>query len=450
MAARPRFLLAEGRHALVTIDSSGSSAGASDREITDAVEAERLREVARYRILDTQRNRGFDRIARMAARLLDAPIATVSIVDADRVWFTAAHGFDGLDQIARDVSLCALAIQRDTPYVVTDASADPRTASNPLVRGEPGIRFYAAAPIRTDNGYRLGTVDVWDTRPRECDAADLATLQDLAAVVMDELELRRSALSTYHHERELRKQVEGFASTLQSTLLPPSLPTVPGFDLACHFHTASPNRVSGDFYDVFWLGDQRWAFFLGDVTGHGAAAAAVTSLTRYTLRAAALHNSDPAAILDELNSALLMDPHTRRHCTVLFGILRTLPAGGAEMILGGGGHPPALLLCPKTRTVEEVPLPGGMLVGALPDAEFTTRRLRLEPGQTLLLYSDGLTEARPGGEFFGEHGLISFLGDYVGVSATEVVDGLRHRIGTFDPPPGDDIALLALGAREPT
>lgn len=432
--------------------TSATPAGANTSDIAsdaEATERARLAAVARYDILDTPRDGAFDRIAALAARLLDVPIATVSIVDADRIWFKAAYGLEGVTQIGRDPGLCASAIMQDTPYVVSDAFTDPRTAENPLVHGELGVRFYAAAPITTSDGHRLGTVNVLDTRPRQLDDVDVTTLQDLAVVVMDQLELRLSALNTLRQERALRQQaerdaatIEDFAATLQSTLLPPALPQIPGLELACHYHAASPREVTGDFYDVFALGDGRWGFFLGDVAGHGAPAAAVTSLVRYTLRAAALHDPDPAAGLAELNTVLLMDPNHTQFCTVLFGILSPSPRVGFDITLSGGGHPPALLLHNDAPT--EIWPEGGMLVGALPQAQFATCHLHLAPGQTLLLYTDGLTEARPGEAFFGEDGLASFLRGRASTTARELIGALTNLIDGFDPPPSDDVALLAI------
>ncbi|GAB3298016.1 PP2C family protein-serine/threonine phosphatase [Parasphingorhabdus pacifica] len=419
------------------VDGNGSDQAA-------ATEAARMAAVARYEILDSPPEEAFDRVAAMAARLLRAPIATVSIVDTDRVWFKATHGLDGVGQVGREPGLGASAILQDEPYVVTDAVTDSRTAAHPLVTGGLGARFYAAAPITTSDGHRLGTVNVLDIRPREISDEELATLTDLAAVVMDELELRLSALRALRQERHSRTQVEGFASALQRTLLPPSLPSVPGLELACHYHAASTADVTGDFYDVFALGDGRWAVFLGDVTGHGVSAAAVTSLIRYTLRTAALHHQDPAAVLEELNSALLLDPQVPQHCTVLFGILAPESTGGFDLTLAGGGHPPALLVHAGTGVVEEVCPPGGMLVGALSDAEFATFHLNLQAGQTLLLYTDGITEARPAGEFFDEQRLKKFLADHPHASAGEQINELTALLERFDPAPTDDVALLAL------
>ncbi|QUH02440.1 SpoIIE family protein phosphatase [Saccharopolyspora erythraea] len=417
------------------------------------VERARLAALARYDVLDDEPLGSLDRVARLAARLLDAPIATVTLVDDDRIWFKAGHGSRRLTHTGREPGLAASAIGQDEPYVVRDALNDPRTARHPLVTGDPGVRFYAAAPITTLDGHRLGTVDVYDTCPRDIGARELEALSDLAGVVIDELELRLSALTTVRAERSRRQAsdrtratMEGFAATLQRTLLPPSLPNVPGLELACHYHAASPQNVTGDFYDVFSLGDGRWAFFLGDVSGHGASAASVTSLTRYTLRAAALHHTDPAAALAELNTALLIDPHVRQQCTVLFGLLRTTPEGGFDITLASGGHPPALKLGPGPGVVEPICPDGGMLAGAFPDAEFATCRTYLRPGQTLLLYTDGLTEARPGGKFFGEDGLADFCADRGEAGAVRLIGELTALIGGFRPPPADDVALLALHA----
>lgn len=425
-------------------EPGGTERTAQERGQTqrDHTESARIAAGARYEPLDL--DGAFDRIAAMAARLLQAPMATVSIVGAERISFKATHGLHGVTQVDREPGLCSSAILQDEPYVVTDAAIDPRTAGNALVHGATGVRFYAAAPIITPDGLRLGTVNVLDTHPSQAGADELATLTDLAAVVMDELELHRSALTTRRQEHQLRVRTETLASTLQRSLLPPSLPTVPGLEVASHYHAASKAQVLGDFYDVIALGDGRSAFFLGDVTGHGAAAATVTSQVRYTLRTAALHQHDPAAALEELNTALLLDPNVPQHCTVMFGILQPTPTGGFDITLAGGGHPPALRTHADTGVVEEICPPGGMLVGALPDAEFATCSLHLRAGQTLLLYTDGIIEARPSGEFFGEEGLKTFLRARPGASAHQLVRELTALIENFQPTPSDDVALLAL------
>ncbi|MFS0896331.1 PP2C family protein-serine/threonine phosphatase [Mycolicibacterium litorale] len=419
----------------------------------DEAETERLRAVARYAILDSPADAAFDRIARVAARAFAAPMATISFVDRDRIWFKAAHGFDDLREVDRRAGFSSATILEDRPYVIHDAARDPRTAHNAFVHGALGIRFYAGAPIVTSDGHRIGAVNVLDTRARRCTDRELHTLTDLADLVMDHLDLRLAAGWTGGTgpaapgtSTEDATTVADYVEALQRALLPPSLPKIPGLSTAVHYHPASAARVGGDFYDVFALDDDRWAFFLGDVEGHGTAAAAVTSLVRYTLRAAALHYDNPTDGLDELNRVLVLDPNQRRFCTVLFGTLTTRPhAGGHHIRLATGGHLPALLLDPATGRVRPVRPERGMFVGAVPDATFGECAFTLRPGQTLLLFTDGITEARPTGSgCFGEEALRRYLTHRVHLGASDLIDDLAALVPTLRP--DDDIALLALTA----
>lgn len=152
-------------------------------------EEARMRAVERYRILDTPADGAFDRIAGLAARLFSVPVAIVSVVDHDRIWFKAHHGTD-VTEIGRDPGLCASAILQDDAWVVENAATDPRTLANPLVAGDFGLEFYAGVPLRTPDGYNLGTFCILDTEPREFNDADTRMLEDLAAIVMNDLEMR--------------------------------------------------------------------------------------------------------------------------------------------------------------------------------------------------------------------------------------------------------------------
>ncbi|MFE0737309.1 PP2C family protein-serine/threonine phosphatase [Streptomyces sp. NPDC058855] len=414
-------------------------------------EQQRLAAVRRYRTLDSSPDGGFDKIASLAARIFGVPMAMVTIVDSDRVWIKAAHGLKDAGEIGRDPGLCASAILHDQPYVVTDALTDPRTATNPLVHGPLGIRFYAAAAITTADGHRLGTVNVLDTRPRHPDADQLEALRDLASLVMDQLELRLSAMRTVASERRRRSDAERLARTLQRTLLPPALPTVPGLQAAAAYHTASADEVGGDFYDLFPLADGRWGFFLGDVCGKGADAAALTSLTRYTLRAAAIYDADPCTALANLDTVLKGEYQgsSPRFCTAVFGILDAEPDGSFTVTLAGGGHPPALAVR-ADGTVDSVSTTGGQLIGLLPDPRFVQARTRLAPGDALLLYTDGLTEARTqDGSMLGEEGLTAHLSG----RRAQGADGLLASVHTLFTDLGtgvsDDTALLALSVPSP-
>lgn len=174
-------------------------------------EAERLTALRRYEILDTPPDGSFDRMTAIAARLFDVPIALVSLVDEERIWFKSRYGLDAT-QIDRDPGLCASAIFQSDVYVVNDAVTDLRTLSNPLVAGEMGLRFYAAAPLRTTDGHNLGTLCVLDLQPREFGEKEQKTLSDLAAIVMDEMELRLTSLRTIAEQAARERDFVAIAS----------------------------------------------------------------------------------------------------------------------------------------------------------------------------------------------------------------------------------------------
>lgn len=154
-------------------------------------EAQRLAALQRYQILDTPPEAGFDRITALAARLFRVSIVQISLVDHERQWFKSCFGTQDT-QTGRDVSFCAHAILSSQVLVVPDATLDARFQSNALVTVEGGIRFYAGAPLRTSDGFQLGTLCLIDSRPRDFSAEEAATLADLAAIVVDELELRQA------------------------------------------------------------------------------------------------------------------------------------------------------------------------------------------------------------------------------------------------------------------
>lgn len=160
-----------------------------DAAIIPSDEDARMEAVRRYAILDTPADGAFDRITSLAARVFSVPIAIVSVVDHDRIWFKSHHGVS-VGEIGRDPGLCASAILQDDVWVVENAPEDPRSLANPLVAGDFGLKFYAGAPLKSRDGYNLGTLCILDREPRVLDASEAATLRDLAAVVMNDLELR--------------------------------------------------------------------------------------------------------------------------------------------------------------------------------------------------------------------------------------------------------------------
>jgi hypothetical protein len=185
-----------------------TSATPSEADPAARDDGARLAAVRRYEILEAPPDGVFDQVARLAARIFGTPVATVTIVDSDRVWFAASHGIDGVREVGAEPGLCASAVLQDGPYVVTDAALDPRTLDHPLVRGELGLRFYVAAPIQVRGGYRLGTVNVIDRRPREVSRDETEQLTLLAGIVADQLELRLAALDAAREQQRLRADAE--------------------------------------------------------------------------------------------------------------------------------------------------------------------------------------------------------------------------------------------------
>ena len=401
-------------------------------------EALRMSAVRRYGILDTPPDGAFDRVAAIAARLFDVPIAIVSIVDSDRIWFKSHHGVD-VTEIGRDPGLCASAIMGRKPWIVTDARYDQRTLANPLVAGESGLRFYAGAPLRTHDGFNLGTLCVLDSAPREVTEAEAQTLSDLASIVMDELELRLEARRALEDSASRLRDVEGLAEALQASLLPPAMPAMPGVEIAARYHPANRYEVGGDFYDVFPIGDE-WGLVIGDVCGKGPRAAGQASATRYSIRTAALEHSTPAAVLRTVNHALLAltdgapDP---RFVTAAYACLRA-DGDGLSVRLALGGHPLPTVL---RANGEIVPLgTPGSLLGVVPEIDVTDDVVRLDAGDTLVFVTDGVYDSGYP-ERLGREGFEALLSTLVGRSAAEIVEHVHRAV---DDGQRDDIAILAI------
>ena len=189
-----------------------------ERTISD--ETDRLAALQRYKILDTPPEPAFDRIVRLAALLLDVPIALISLIDADRQWCKARYGLDA-PETPRAIAFCDHAIRGSSVLVVPDAKLDPRFCQNPVVTGEPHVRFYAGAPLVTPDGFAIGTICAIDRAPRDLNARDATILAALAEQVLHELEVR-SALGELYREvaegRRAKRTLQGEGVKLESLL----------------------------------------------------------------------------------------------------------------------------------------------------------------------------------------------------------------------------------------
>jgi sigma-B regulation protein RsbU (phosphoserine phosphatase) len=258
----------------------------------------------------------------------------------------------------------------------------------------------------------------------------------------ERLAYERELVAARHRAEESEARARVMAETLQRSFLPPALVTVPGLDVGGAYRPAGDGtEVGGDFYDVFQTSPQTWGVVLGDVCGKGASAAVVTALARYTVRAEALHVSSPAGVLEGLHQALLTY-YPQTFCTVLFLLLDQLPEGH-RLTMATGGH--QLPLCRRADGgIETLGRPGSFL-GLEETAKVSESTAVLSPGDTVVLYTDGVSEAHEGDAFFGESGIAEVLAAADGLTAQAVADAIVAAALDFQHGPArDDIAVVVL------
>jgi len=308
---------------------------------------------------------------------------------------------------------------------------DPKVAN--LVR-ELRLRSALIVPLSA-RGRTLGAMTlVWAESGRTYTSADLALAETLAAriaLVIDNARLYRDR--------------DHIARTLQQSLLPPEPPAIHGVDLAARYRPAGEGvEVGGDFYDAFEIGDGEWTVALGDVVGKGPDAAALMGMVRHTIRAAAIRERAPARVLGTVNAAVGRQTSEEQFCTAVAARLR--PQDHQVVVwISVAGHPSPVVL--RADGSLQWIRGAGALLGVFDDAELVEDELRLAAGDTLVLYTDGVTEERGADGAFGEEGLAAVLHAATGATATEIVDRIEGAVLTHGSgEPRDDIAILAVKA----
>ncbi|HLM78485.1 MAG TPA: PAS domain S-box protein [Rubrobacteraceae bacterium] len=311
-----------------------------------------------------------------------------------------------------------------------------------------GLKSYMSVPL-VARGRTLGAISLVSAESgRRYGPADLKLAEELA---------RRAALAV-DNARLYRGRVQ-VARTLQEGLLPARLPEVPGVEVGLRYLSAGEVDVGGDFYDVFETSlmnqngspnpSSSWGIVVGDVSGKGAEAATMLAFTRYTIRTLATRESDPSAVLYCLNEAMLRQRRERDHhkfCTVAYAKLETERDAqrGVRVTVSRGGHPPPFLL----RTDGSICTIGqpGYAIGVFDQANLTEQEARLGPGDALVLYTDGVVEARsPEGIFFGEERLKALLRSSVAQDAATIAGRIEDAVLYFqEQAPRDDVAVLVL------
>ncbi|MFE5833656.1 SpoIIE family protein phosphatase [Streptomyces sp. NPDC056508] len=370
-----------------------------------------------------------------------APLGAVDVVEGGRVRrvTTAAPTRHQQDLLASHIPVYDAdddAVARVLASGVTEVAR--RVPSGPGPWQELGVTGYVCLPL-LDRGTAFGAVTLLSTGEHAFDGHTVALAEELT---------RRAALAARNARQYTHRAA--LARDLQAGLLLPDLPRVPGAEVATYYHPAGEGLdIGGDFYDVFPLEEDRWAFLLGDVCGRGAIAATTTALVRHTARAVAPLLPGPEAVVTAVDRALTNRPagHGTGFVTLVYGVLT--PAGdGLDVELVRAGHTMPLHLDAR-GTVHTVDVPGALL-GIGTGTHLTAHRLRLRPDESLLLYTDGITEARDAdGEQFGEHRLTEALAGLPGGAGSHrVVETLTRAVRAFTGDQGidDDQAALVLTA----
>ncbi|MFU8817363.1 MAG: SpoIIE family protein phosphatase [Pseudomonadales bacterium] len=383
-------------------------------------EAARLAALQEYEILDTLPEPAYDDISRVAAQICGTPIALITLIDENRQWCKARVGLD-LQETPRDEAFCAHAIlEPDALLVVEDTLQDPRFADDPRVTGDPGIRFYAGAPLVTADGHALGSLCVIDRQPRKLDAAQRESLQALARQVVAQLELRRAlrtierdsqTLAAANAELERRnvqmirsrdelasmcRLLEDHASSMerdlnraeiiQRSLLPHEVPKLK--DVCLHSLYRPGHNIGGDLFDVVVVDERYLVLVMADAAGHGVSAALISMLFKHRLQVTGEHGRPyrPCEALSRLNDAMQIDKPapgvfvTATYC--LFDMEQR------SLLAASAGHPPLIWLSAagETRLLAHT----GPALGLYAGAQYGEHSVKLGHGDRLLLYTDGL------------------------------------------------------------
>jgi serine phosphatase RsbU (regulator of sigma subunit)/CHASE3 domain sensor protein/putative methionine-R-sulfoxide reductase with GAF domain len=341
-----------------------------------------------------------DRLERWSSIPMGADLPLTAVVRSGE-----AHFFDDVD-----------ALLDRAPSLTRAVSADSRS--------------FAVLPL-VASGRVLGALSVTFTRPMAFDDDERALLLALAS--QSAVALARAQL----YERE-----HAVAQTLQASLLPRALPAIEGFDIAGRLVAGAPGvDVGGDFYDAFEIADGIWGLAIGDVCGKGVDAAALTSLARHTLRAAAHERATPSDVLELLNRAVLAENKPGQFLTAIFARLEALPDGRFRLVFACGGHPPPVVL---DAGLESRPLRcAGTLLGVVEDPELGDATVELDVGDTLLLYTDGLTEAGAPSRLLTTEDVARLLASVRGETASQTAEGcLREALAASGGAIRDDTAVL--------
>lgn len=331
-------------------------------------EQARLRALSALQIVHTAPEERFDLIVRLAQRVFDMPAVAVTLIDADEQWVKSKVGTDYCAG-PRAEALCNYTIQQAEPLIIPNALADERFHDHSAVTGPAEVRFYAGQPLTAPGGYRVGTLCMWDSRPRELTADEVALLKDLGRWVEKELAA----------EAELQR-----AAAVQRGLLPRSAPVLPGYDVAGGCFSAL--SVGGDFFDFYRVGEDL-QLTIADVMGKGTSAALIAAGVRAVMRGANRFN-DVAEAINRAAFSLENDLTETSTFVTMFS-LRLDPATGRLSYVDAGHGLAAIVR--RSGAVQQL-ASHALPLGALTDSTWRQQYAELAPGDTFITVSDGWLE----------------------------------------------------------
>ena len=384
-------------------------------------------------------------IVAKAAEVMDAERATLFLYDKPRneLWSKTTQKLEINEiRVALGVGIAGTVAKTRALINISDAYADPRF--DPTFDKQTGYRTRSilCLPLIGNGDSLVGVIQVLNKRDRETfdkiDESLLAGLSDHITVALE-----RGRLIEAYIEKERLEEGLKLAHDIQMSMLPKTFPPFPERrDLDIFAAITPAKKVGGDFYDFFFLDENRLCFAIGDVSGKGVPAALFMAVIKTLFKAIAGRVQNPGEILSTVNREICRDNDSQMFTTLFCGILDTRTG---EIRYSNGGHNPPYHL--SRAGVQQVPKTGGRVLGLLEETTYAGSRLVLGPGETLLLYTDGVTEALdPAEQFFSERRLESILTQINFASAREQIEYLTREITLFaaDAEQADDITTLAI------
>lgn len=447
---------------VLPLNAGGNFAVGTLRDVTDRLDLERQTALAHHLLtlfVDDADEQGVaEHIVAVLGEELEAAFSALWLpadddvhIDCCALWRPASKGTSAFEETTRTLRLRRGKGLPGRVWLSGQARwiADLALDAN-LPRGSAatidGLRSAFAVPVANQSRI-LGVVELFFAHRFEPNDSLLTTMTAVGARLGEFLE--RKHLDA--ERQRIADRERAVAGVLQRSLLPPALPEPPGIELGVAFRPGGELVVGGDFYDCFLIDGSKdaasWGISVGDVCGTGPEAAAVTGLVRHSARALARTGMAPIEVLDHVNTALL--EHTAsdgRFCSCWFATVRRDEDGGLTLRIVNAGHPPPFL---RRATGGSSEVTGhGTLLGAFATIDLEEKQLRLLPGDTLVAYTDGVTEARRDGELFGEARLRALL-DAADGTAADLATDVVAAADRFASGVSDDMVVLVVRAVEP-